>query len=418
MQHKQLSISAFFQSTPRSNNKNKPAERPCKKRERSSDTPSLEKYFTSNSNKRANVEIVMQQRSAFETEAVIGITYRDDGAGKGAFFDHRTIQLAVEKPTAVLNSATLPNAFARHIRENQNLLQFGIHIDKTHFKFPPLHFASDAEIGLIVIPGVSKNSFKTSAYQVRKNEEMTIIKQALYRGQPVLAICGGSWVLYESFGGTLRHAKGHNYRGGMPRLNANTATPTHNKDLHRLELTGNNTLLQAALQYNDADQHLAVNSVHFRVPNEAHVPAALCVSAKAIPDAALAPANSKAAEKSIEAFETIHGVPVLGIQWHPEAYDANTHHARMLRYMEKAGQRYLNHRQVLAEFTHHVTNQTIALRPTHQFTNTLQCIKRTYPSHSMFFLRNGSSYEALRHVDELQHELRCKEDYLHALKNR
>jgi hypothetical protein len=57
---------------------------------------------------------------------------------------------------------------------------------------------------------------------------------------------------------------------------------------------------------------------------------------------------------AVEAFETRHGAPMLGLQWHPEAYnpDQPEYHANrnVMNFMARAGDAYEARRLTLRQF--------------------------------------------------------------------
>lgn len=385
----------------------------CKKRSRGAkDTPALVKFFAVRPEKRHRVMHGIKEQQQHTTKATIGVAYRHDKDGIGALFDHQTLQLATDYPTAVMNTDVISKGFDKAIRALPAFLKYGLKPDRTDFVFPPLLNANDASLGLLVIPGVSADSYKSPEYKVRRQAETDIINAAIKRGQPVLGICGGSWVLYQAYGGQIISVEGHNYRGGMPRLGKNDGLPSNNKQVHRLALNPETTLLRAGLGITlENREQMTVNSVHGYAPSDINIPQQILISATALPDEKLASSNAAPSENSIEAFETKHGTPVMGIQWHPEAYANNTEHAKLLRYMTLAGQRYVNHRKVQAELLQNFN--TIKSRLKHQNKLSYQngTIRRETNHQVSFDVFKLKKTSDLRHIDEAAHEIQVKETY-------
>ena len=57
-------------------------------------------------------------------------------------------------------------------------------------------------------------------------------------------------------------------------------------------------------------------------------------------------------DDSVEAFETKFGVPMLGIQWHPEAFNPgeNPRQESIFKFIKEAGHTYLNRKALNKEF--------------------------------------------------------------------
>ena len=391
-----------------------PKKPACVKRPRPTEaTPSLHKYKFLNPDKRSKIDLTMVERKARATVSTIGITYRQDGEGAGAIFDHQTLQLSTDNPTAMINTDEYSRDFDKAIRGFPNFLKYGIKVDKTEFTFPRIANINDPDLGLLVIPGVSAKSFTSNEYKIRHASETAIIKQALMRGQPILGICGGSWTLYQQYGGTLKSVEGHSYRGGMPRLGKNDGLPSHNKQMHRIRLCEESTLLQAGLHLKAGrGENITVNSVHSYAPDDRNIPAELVVSATAIADATLAPSNCKPTEISIEAFESKNGTPVLGIQWHPEAYANTSAHAQLLRYMTQAGHRYKTNRLVQKELRDNFKDIRSGLKKQNKLAYNYTAVRKATDKKVIFTLFNLKHTHDVRHLDEAKIEGRSKENYL------
>lgn len=350
--------------------------------------------------KRKHREIVERtiRASTIAPTPATGISYRDCGGGKGAFWDHYTIQNNTQAPTVIVKSAsTSTRLFGHYVR--QSTLEFPAGIENLNIsstapspkrsatprspsrcasssrspireaapqqdQIDPLRANANIQYGLLFIPGMSRESKEAEEFPERSEFEFAEIRKAQLVGRPILAVCGGSWTLWRAFGGTLRPVKEHNYRGGMPRLDAERGHVQYNKQIHRIELTEEGCILSGGMQINPEDNvHPSVNSVHWLAPSESAIPRALQVSAYALADPNLAPnipvggeTRPLNPERCIEAFESVFGAPILGVQWHFEAYGSKNvakvdeaHHTGILNYMMLAGKTFQLKQTLLAE---------------------------------------------------------------------
>jgi gamma-glutamyl-gamma-aminobutyrate hydrolase PuuD len=301
------------------------------------------------------------------------IIYRPDGniRGKGAWFDHNAVQRTSDFPTAVF----APN---------------GQHLDEyaeNHGGARPPYAPSPAIVtrpqdmnGLLYIPGIprdKKESAEILAPRLREHE--AAIREAINRGMPILAVCGGSWELWNHYGGSLVPVKDHSCSMGMPMLISGNKVG-RNKQVHRIKPTDEGLIFRGAMQY---DKHSAVNplpavnSVHWQAPSKDpdEIPAQFEISALSVHDAALAPKHRvgcamKPEEGVVEAFESVAGAPQIGTSFHPEAYTANTdaqfhpeQFQHILKYMAEAGRTYLLRQQLNTEFSARVATPTDPITP-------------------------------------------------------
>lgn len=166
----------------------------------------------------------------------------------------------------------------------------------------------------------------------------------------------------------LRSVDEHNYRR-MPGLSTSDGGVTHNIQMHRIQLTNEAVWLMAAMQLRNSQLQPTVNSVHWQACDEANIPRNVSISAVSIEDSELAPYRHKEEEvkwapeeNAIEAFEYNYGAPVLGIQWHAEAYfekneskkteeeKKNCEQQRyILQYINSAGHTYQMRVQLVSE---------------------------------------------------------------------
>lgn len=224
--------------------------------------------------------------------------------------------------------------------------------------------------GFIFIPGYTRESDEKQPanHTKRIKYEQELISQARLRGQPVLAVCAGSWTLWENYGGCIVSVSDHNYGGAMPRLSTADPSVCNNKMIHRVKPKKGSYLAEAI----QSKKSFAVNSVHWKAPEEnaaASTMNLLEVSAYSKQDNELAP-NSRQGqvmkpEKCVEAFETKYGVPMMGIQWHPEAFNPKDKnfktHQSIFSFMVTAGKTYLNRQRLNEEFKASIAHNRNAL---------------------------------------------------------
>lgn len=330
----------------------------------------------------------------------ITIAYRACAHGHGAFWDHYTIQHLTDRRT-----------IASHSREvNPEFNRISNHApDPEHYvpgvlRYESIDTTSDSGEGLLIITGGSygldteqHGTHRPSAnalprHLLRVEHERALLKEAQLQGRPVLGICGGSWRVLESYGGTTNAlpANTHQTRRSMAFIRTRGFI-SDNLRQHPLTLKRDGLLRQnwkivknplppsskqqgpknpkrpvqryknfpprrqsrpwtrltdAELQ---AGAPLLVNSAHWAAAAEDVGPAgqrsfsAYEGRAAVLPDwsgvyrakrellevvartGVENPDNSYAEDPNgtIEAFGTTRGAPVMGIQWHPEAYILN-----------------------------------------------------------------------------------------------
>lgn len=302
-------------------------------------------------------------------QAPIGISYRSDGEGKGAFYDHYTVQKSTEHNTQVLKSPEAPSKLHVVAKAKTFDLPYGTRDEKTS-KILPSHVETwDEEGGLLFIPGRIRGDQDLN----RQTFEQEIIRKAMLKGRPILAVCAGSWRLWEAYGGITKEVKDHTY-SRMINLNEQ-GTIVYNIQVHDIK-TLPNTLLSSVMKLTPEIDKESVNSVHWLAPDDIASTTLvksngvqalydlLQVSARAVENEDISLNNrhgNKMApeEETVEAFETKWGAPTMGIQWHPEAYCRyligkkvyyHPKHKNILEYMAKAGDAYSARRRMLQEF--------------------------------------------------------------------
>ncbi|MBN9413311.1 MAG: gamma-glutamyl-gamma-aminobutyrate hydrolase family protein [Candidatus Paracaedimonas acanthamoebae] len=303
-------------------------------------------------------EILAQKKKINQEDkakkAPIVIAFREEGDGKGALYDHYTVQRITKYPTQI---SAHENMRTKKLTEYQRTVTYSLTYGNKHNgQIIPETINNAFEGGLLFIPGRARvNEFDS----FRKEHEENLLKQAFLRGQPILAICAGSWRLWESLGGKLEEVEDHCYGGGMIRISETTGEVGYNKQIHRVKVH-KDTLLRSIMG-TAVDERPSVNSLHWKAPSSKKIPTLAKISAISVADNKIAP-NTRQGEQmspeegTIEAFENMHGAPFLGIQWHPEAYTradsedmVPEKHLAILEYMAKAGQAYHHKRLMLKE---------------------------------------------------------------------
>lgn len=319
----------------------------------------------------------------------IAIVYRSEGEGKGAFYDHYTFQTVAKCPTVIALSGDGTcgdldtNQLENFIKNNPYGLSYGTNKEG---KIVPDSTKFPHEQGLLVIPGRERAQEYVAS---RDKYERKVIKEALRRGQPILAICAGCWQIWEASDckfeekctkcmlnqnneegcvmvSKFKDVKDH-VASRMMSLGKN-GNITYNMQIHRINPVQSSLLFKAMGNPTD----ISVNSVHWKVPvcfPEDTIHPIFDISATAKHDAQLAPNNRSGAkmqpeEGTVEAFERRFGAPTVGIQWHPEAYatfsvgavgTSRPYNIKLLQYMVKAGEAYYYKVEMLQELKQYFT---------------------------------------------------------------
>lgn len=306
-------------------------------------------------------------KKAEKNKASILISFRLEGKhlGKGAFYDHYTLQRHTAHESAVVHSSdkAIKTKYLAEYINSQTVNMPHSPIDATVGRPVPITLDPHTEGGLLVIPGMTRDSYEKSptAHQIRIEFERGLLKDALRRGRPILAICAGSWTLWEALGGTLKVVSDHNYGGGMPRISAQ-GKMSYNKHVHDVEVT-QGTLLGDAMALGDTQEErtLPANSIHWLAPDDTVVPPNFEIAAKSKRNAEVSIQTRQATqmapqEDSVEGFCSKFGAPVAGFVWHLEAFDWDSRDAaaiannNALLFMAKAGDAYQEKQTMLREF--------------------------------------------------------------------
>lgn len=316
--------------------------------------------------------------------APIAISYRNEEGKRmhGAFYDHYLMRKITKHSTHLIKADSVTRDSFDNFIQNKTVLRLGLDESMDSPQNSNKNEMQDID-GLIFIPG--RPSEKGNDFDARCNFELTQIARAMLRGQPVLAICAGAWRLFEACvskiitaqlntSSLLVDSTDHTYRS-MPYIVQNGGVG-NNVIIHDVILHPN-TMLESIYQHqqnlnlieeeSDASKppYVEVNSVHWQVINQTifnnkHVANMFAISATSTGkrDIKNSQQNNMIPDENIvEAFETKTGVPMLGIQWHPEAFfknkkaeDSNNFHLNIIRNMTLAGDAYHAKRNLLKEF--------------------------------------------------------------------
>lgn len=314
------------------------------------------------------------QPVCFPLFSSIAIAHRIEGNGKAAFYDHQTIRLATEMMTRPIYG---PHHNQNDLESYSRDLPFNMHLAE---QLPePLSTIQEENYqsllphipnaGLLVIAGRAR---EYESHLEQNRFEQALIRQAMTRGQPILAICAGCWPLWqyrpkvdkknkkdkEKPCGLLKSVRWH---ACLPMIYMSKihGRAVNNKQIHKVVLD-EESLLKRILPGNPV--HLRVNSVHTKAPDEIFIPQYFQISGRSVHDESLSPSNwgreMNVEQGTVEAFETRYGVPSFGIQWHPEAYkkESNTkevenpkQHRAIIQYMAQAGISYSHKRRMIEE---------------------------------------------------------------------
>jgi len=319
----------------------------------------------------------------------------DETEGKSTFYDHITFGRITKLKTTVLVPDGADNDPLRYFTQVANKAlhtTFHGHTDNHTVLIPPVKPGSFYD-GLLVIPGAPRSK---QGDPVRASYENRLIKEALLRGQPMLAICAGSWRLWEflwrQFIGEvelldcIEEVYGHS-APKMMSLSPNAPIVQDNTLLHGLQL-GTESLVYSFMHAKPGDLsqsqnphspyrlippapiNMKTNSVH------QHAPKVPTITNPSLQDrfklgkhlieiaAKSSSSDPDIQSGSIEAFCLRFGAPVVGMQWHPEAFvpdhdekdderlKAAQYNQAFITNMAKAGQAYAAKRLLLSQFNH------------------------------------------------------------------
>ncbi len=326
-------------------------------------------------------------------KAPIAIPYRGHQTkldAKGMVFDHMRVQLMTNFPTRAVMPENLDivkqswRLFRAELKQHPAALRYGKVTDRG-IVYPP-GVRSSCQEGLLLIPGRAR---KVEKEPIRLEHEYRLIRKALNRGQPMFGICGGALRIWEQSliwtiwpddlredsreladwheRSTLIEVTDHVYNGGMVRLGTTGTKAVCNVQIHDVRFERDSWTKKILFESVPRRQkRLTVNSVHSSALNPERVPLNLRVSGWAVQNPSISfhtrrQTEMDPQEDTVEAFESVAGAPIVGLQWHPEAYNHDEEggkpHEDLLKYMAKAGNAYLAKRKVLIEFKAKINDQ-------------------------------------------------------------
>lgn len=307
----------------------------------------------------------------------ITITHREDAHGAGAFWDHYTTRTTTGRHTDIshhrLVTPTLEAPGVKNTAQYTGTMP-GRRPSRTTGPGSGLLLITGGNFGLDTETPRNRDHVAKDGALVRHGQrashERDLLHQAQLTGRPVLGICGGSWRVLESYGGSTRGVKPKTHQTKkMPYLTTKGVVAKV-ASTHGLEVT-RGTMLSGAFRDDNRETPSQVNTAHWAVAEEQSpgrlkgVPTigrdnkpALRISARGSTrsDPPYLKKTEKVPAHSVEAFETRHGAPMMGIQWHPEAYGTGfdpSHsqaNKRLLNWMAQAGDAYDARRETTAEF--------------------------------------------------------------------
>ena len=325
----------------------------------------------------------------------ISIPFRgiaDDKDAKGTFYDHFVFQTITSFPTQILLPEDISAEKAlTNMRHYANSLPYGLlkgEQDHKSGKLLPFIQTDTSSIdGLLVITGRMRDREDDL---IRQKHERALIRHALLRGQPILAICAGSWRLWQSLWianlypnydieslketrlkNFLKEVQDHS-ASRMMSLSMNNPKVNYNTMMHGLELKEPSLLSDMMTLKNESfPETIQVNSVHWKAPianpqitqDADQYPVGIEASAWSKNTKKLENKNRHGhildpEEGVIEGFSSFYGSPIIGIGWHPEASNKDDEEEKypiynrmLIQRMAKAGHYYQIKHAMLQEFT-------------------------------------------------------------------
>lgn len=291
----------------------------------------------------------------------------------GTFFDHYTLQNHTKLATFISFPTRNPSDeekknYFKHLEEYTRQYPYGLKVGRDwEGKKLPFLAEEPHESGLLFIPGRMRDREYNFS---RKAHEEKLIRGALKRGQPIFAVCAGSWRLWEelykqdlweldqpqdiNLPEFYEDVKDHS-ASRMMKLSDKTGEVVYNMDIHGVVFK-EDTLLGKIINLKKGCA-LKTNSVHWKKIKKSTSPKTVEISGTSIQLKSIERnnrhGNRMCPEKDvIEGFETKFGAPVIGIQFHPEAYSRNNRFCnRLIRFMSEAGEAYYHKRRMLEELT-------------------------------------------------------------------
>jgi gamma-glutamyl-gamma-aminobutyrate hydrolase PuuD len=331
-----------------------------------------------------------------KTEAVdyrIGIPIRgtaDDKDGKGTFYDHFVFQKLTDLPTEMIlpGNMTEEDIYSK-MRSYVDQLPYtgvkGKQDDRVIAKdLPKVQAGYSFDCGLLVIPGRMRDREDNI---IRQQHEEALLRHALLRGQPILAICAGSWRLWQALWtinlypdyeigvkqrdnlkSFIKKVEDHT-ASRMMSLSLTTPKVTYNIMMHGLKFMENSLLYQMMVGKEQYLEDMHVNSVHWKAPvsnpnalqESTKYPFGIEIGvvSKNTKELEVKNRNNKImvpTEGEIEGFSSIYGAPVIGVGWHPEASNSieeldkySSYNISLIKKMAHAGKAYQHKRALIKE---------------------------------------------------------------------
>ncbi len=335
--------------------------------------------------KTLNIQPVPKKQPVKLEQSSIGISFRHDEGKRmhGAFFDHYVFRNIAKRRTHILTS---PQTSLQKLTEFSAQSVFSLNMKDNGKKIIPIRHEDASHDGLIVIPGYSRQLYD----EERIAFENELIRKARLTGQPVLAICAGSWTLWNAYGGTTKAVEDHVY-SSMPYIVSDGGIG-NNKQIHQVVLK-QHTFTYGALSKPGLAACPTVNSVHWLAPDPQSLPNILEISATAKIDEHIEVSSRQGElmqpeENSVEAFETKYGAPMIGIQWHPECFYTKQHktseqkrHLSLIEYMVLAGDTFQAKKRMLAEMQQTQKLEKISIFKTLTALHEFKTVEKDYQLH-------------------------------------
>ncbi len=295
-----------------------------------------------------------------DKKARVTIAYRDDGRGHGAIWDHQTIASSQYMQSFVAHDGGM----------NVSAFEDAMAEAAFHFRVKPTVLAvGDYGQGLLVLPGESRKTAvkRPEALAQRKRYEQLLVKDAMLRGRPILAICGGGYHLQQFLGGELVPIAGHDtgvIEGHDDLCLNKQGEVVGNVSAHQLTIKEDSLL--ASMLSPDDSMILDTNSIHGLVvdaseKDELTTSSTLLGETTSFHQYINARAMSQLIDDDMdlskpEGFELYYSLhdkkayaaPVIATQWHVEAYTSGPSR-HLINHMVDAGATYDKKLEMLSE---------------------------------------------------------------------
>ncbi|KAN0037100.1 hypothetical protein ACTFIV_002432 [Dictyostelium citrinum] len=301
---------------------------------------------------------------------------------KGSIYDHFTIQGCSSQETYMCisdndNIDSVKKEMSQTVRDYTYYLDFHEIFD-VNVRIPKILMKESFNCGLLIIPGRSNREFsdekeKGSNAFHRKNLENKLIRNALLRGQPTLAICAGVLRLFTYIYNHCNYntvdsnvplipkeecflktgVKNHCARKMMS-LSLTKRKVNNKKDVSHGLVVEENSMFASLIYKKESPKkyepkEIKVNSVHNFGLNTEYFRniRSLEVTGMSKND------NNKNSEKDVPEVYIYNGI-FVGVLYHPEAFGLSTlddekHNLILFKSMVQAGLQYQNKRLMLEE---------------------------------------------------------------------